>query len=332
VWLITGVAGFIGSNLLEALLHLDQKVIGLDNFATGCRCNLKLVRESVGPRAWEQFRLIEGDVQDTAVCRRATRGAHYILHQAGIGSVPRSIADPKCSHDNNVTGFLNLLMAARDNGAERLVFASSSSVYGDHPALPKVETKIGNCLSPYAATKRFSEIYAEIFACCYGMQTIGLRYFNVFGPRQDPDGAYAAVIPRWIAALINRQPVLINGDGKTSRDFCYVANVIQANILAATVRHRVALNQVYNVALASRTSLNELFDLLRVKLLPYYPHLLDSRPVYQDFRPGDVRHSEGDISKAKRLLGYRPTHTLEQGLTDALGWYRGHLNGSPSRM
>jgi UDP-N-acetylglucosamine 4-epimerase len=248
-----------------------------------------------------------------------------VLHQAALGSVPRSLANPADSHASNVTGFLNILLAARDNGVKRMVYASSSSVYGDHPDLPKVEDKIGHCLSPYAVTKRANELYAEVFARCYGMETVGLRYFNVFGPRQDPNGPYAAVIPKWIAALMKNQPVQIHGDGETSRDFCYVANVVQANLLAATVQKPEAVNQVYNVAVCARTSLNQLFDLLREGLQPGYPHLKDCRPVYGDFRSGDVRHSEADISKAAGLLGYQPSHTVQQGLSDALTWYRQNL-------
>lgn len=325
VWLVTGVAGFIGSNLLEALLRLDQRVVGLDNYATGSRHNLEQVRELVGPGKWKNFRQIDGDIRDPDTCQRASQGVNYVLHQAALGSVPRSIANPADFHASNVTGFLNVLVAARDSGTKRLVYASSSAVYGDHPELPKVEDKIGRCLSPYAATKRANELYAEVFAGCYQMETIGLRYFNVFGPRQDPNGAYAAVIPKWIAAMMRNEPIHINGDGETTRDFCYVANVVQANLLAATVQKPEAINEIYNVAVCARTSLNQLFGLLRGKLLPDYPHLKDCSPVYCDFRPGDVRHSEADISKAERFLGYKPSHTVQQGLSEALDWYRQHL-------
>jgi UDP-N-acetylglucosamine 4-epimerase len=325
VWLVTGVAGFIGSSLLEALLRLEQRVIGLDNYATGSRDNLEQVRELVGPDKWKNFRQIDGDIRDLDTCQRASQGVNYVLHQAALGSVPRSIANPADAHANNVTGFLNVLVAARDSGTKRLVYASSSSVYGDHPALPKVEDKIGRCLSPYAATKRTNEIYAEVFARCYQMETIGLRYFNVFGPRQDPKGPYAAVIPKWIAAMMRNEPIHINGDGETTRDFCYVANVVQANLLAATVQKPEAINEIYTVAVCARTSLNQLFGLLRGELLPDYPHLKDCSPVYCDFRPGDVRHSEADISKAERFLGYKPSHTVQQGLSEALDWYRQHL-------
>jgi UDP-N-acetylglucosamine 4-epimerase len=325
VWLVTGEAGFIGSNLLEALLRLNQRVIGLDSYATGSRHNLEQVRELVGPGQWKNFRQMDGDIRDLDTCQRACQGVNYVLHQAALGSVPRSLANPADSHASNVTGFLNMLVAARDSGVKRLVYASSSSVYGDHPELPKVEDKIGRCLSPYAVTKRANELYADVFARCYGLETVGLRYFNVFGPRQDPNGPYAAVIPKWIAAMMKNEPVQIHGDGETTRDFCYVANVVQANLLAATVQKSEAINETYNVAVCARTSLNQLFGLLRENLLPDYSHLKDSSPVHGDFRPGDVRHSEADISKAERSLGYQPTHTVQQGLSEALDWYRQNL-------
>jgi UDP-N-acetylglucosamine 4-epimerase len=325
-WLITGVAGFIGSNLLEELLRLNQKVVGLDNFVTGSPRNLAQVRDLVGPDLWSNFQMIEGDTRDRETCLRATRGANFVLHQAALGSVPRSIEKPTDSHDHNVTGFLNMILAARDNGIKRFVYASSSAVYGDHPDLPKIESKIGSCLSPYAATKLANELYAHVCALCYGMETFGLRYFNVFGPRQDPDGPYAAVIPKWVAAMIQKEPIYINGDGETSRDFCYVANVVQANLLAATVQTPEASDQAYNVALHARTSLNQLFFLLRDNLEPHYPHLKGCRPNYRDFRAGDVRHSEADISKAETLLGYQPTHSIEAGLTAALDWYRQNVS------
>ena len=326
VWLVTGAAGFIGSNLVESLLRLDQRVVGLDNFATGSRRNLAEVRTLVGPARWKNFRFIEGSICDLETCQRATTGVDFVLHQAALGSVPRSIANPADSHAANVTGFLNILIASRDHHVKRFVYASSSSVYGDHPDLPKIESLIGNCLSPYAATKFVNEIYADVFSRCYGLPSIGLRYFNVFGPRQDPDGPYAAVIPKWIAAMIKKEPIWINGDGTTSRDFCYVANVVQANLRAATTQHPAALNQVYNVALHARTTLNQLFQLLRKKLSPHYSHLKDFRPHYRDFRTGDVRHSEADISKARTLLGYEPSHTIAQGLAEALEWYRQNLD------
>lgn len=325
VWLVTGVAGFIGSNLLETLLRLDQRVVGLDNFATGSVVNLEEVQRLVGPQKWKNFVFNEGDVRDLATCTRVCQGVDFVLHQAALGSVPRSIAGPGESHATNVTGFLNMLIAARDNHVKRFVYASSSSVYGDAPRLPKVEHELGRSLSPYAATKRANELYADAFASCYGLETIGLRYFNVFGPRQDPNGAYAAVIPKWIAAMIQNEPIHINGDGETTRDFCYIANVVQANLLAATVTNPEAVNQFYNVALHARTSLNQLFSLLRDKLIPNHPHLENCAPVYLDFRAGDVRHSEADISKAERLLGYRPSHTVDQGLVEALDWYRNDI-------
>ena len=324
-WLVTGVAGFIGSNLLESLLRLGQTVVGLDNFSTGSQSNLDDVRASVSQEEWGNFRMIEGDICHLDTCLSASAGVDYILHQAALGSVPRSIKDPLKSHESNVNGFLNILTAAREKAVKRIVYASSSSVYGDHPALPKVEDQIGDCLSPYAVTKRINELYAGVFARCYGMELIGLRYFNVFGPRQDPEGPYAAVIPKWISAMIQNQPVFINGDGETSRDFCFVANVVQANLLAAVSSDAEALNQVYNIAVRSRTTLNELFASLRNLLLPFYPHLQNYRPTHRDFRPGDVRHSQADISKAQRLLGYQPTHSIEAGLAEALSWYRQDL-------
>jgi UDP-N-acetylglucosamine 4-epimerase len=320
-WLVTGVAGFIGSNLLEALLKDNQGVTGLDNFATGHRKNLDQVRAAVSAEQWKRFKFLEGDIRSLDDCQRAMRGVELVLHQAALGSVPRSVDDPLASNASNVTGFLNMLVAARDAGVARFVYASSSSVYGDDKRLPKVENRTGHPVSPYAATKAMNEIYADVFARCYGMQSIGLRYFNVFGPRQDPDGAYPAVIPRWIAAMIRREPVLVNGDGKTSRDFCYIANVVQANIKAATTTHPRAINQAYNIAVAERTSLNELLRLLRERLLPRCPHLKDFKPVYRDFRAGDVRHTLADISKARRLLGYRPEYGFERGLDEALDWY-----------
>jgi len=331
VWLVTGAAGFIGSSLVEALLRLNQRVIGLDNFSTGSLRNLDQIRGLVGPEKWRNFVRIEGDLRDKAACNQATGGVDYVLHQAALGSVPRSIANPQDSHDSNVTGFLNILDAARQNRAKRFVYASSSSVYGDHPGLPKREAEIGRCLSPYAVTKRINELYAEVFARCYSCESVGLRYFNVFGPRQDPNGPYAAVVPKWIAAMIKNEPIHINGDGETCRDFCYVANVVQANLLAATAEDRAAVNEVYNIAVSARTTLNQLYNVLREQLLPWYPHLQNCRPIYRDFRPGDVRYSEADISKAVRLLGYSPTHALEQGLAEALDWYRHNLSPSDTQ-
>jgi UDP-N-acetylglucosamine 4-epimerase len=320
-WLVTGVAGFIGSNLLEALLRLGQTVTGLDNLSTGRAQNLAQVRAAVGPALWKNFRWIKGDIRDAALCRRVTRGQDYILHQAALGSVPQSLEDPILTNDSNVNGFVNILWAAKGNGVKRFVFASSSAVYGDETALPQREHRIGRCLSPYATSKRINELYADVFARCYGLETMGLRYFNVFGPRQDPNGAYAAVIPKWIAAMIQNETLCINGDGSTSRDFCYVANVVQANLLAATTHNRRAVNQPFNIAVGTQTTLNELFELLRGRLSPAHGHLRGFRPRYGDFRPGDILHSRADIGQARRLLGYRPTHNLAQGLDEALDWY-----------
>jgi UDP-N-acetylglucosamine/UDP-N-acetyl-alpha-D-glucosaminouronate 4-epimerase len=320
-WAITGAAGFIGSNLSEALLKLDQRVVGLDNFATGHKRNLDEVKRLVEPAQWARFDFIEGDVCAIADCARLCEGADYVLHQAAIGSVPRSLADPIATNAANVTGLLNMLVAARDARVSRIVYASSSSAYGDHPALPKVEDAVGNPLSPYAVTKYVNELYASVFARAYGLDTVGLRYFNVFGPRQDPEAAYAAVIPKWTTAMIEGREVTIYGDGETSRDFCYVANAVQGNLLAATADNREAVNQVYNIAIGERTSLNELYTEIRRLLAPSHPHLEGAKPVHGPFRPGDVRHSLADISKARRLLGYEPTHRLSEGLKVAVEWY-----------
>jgi UDP-N-acetylglucosamine 4-epimerase len=320
-WLVTGAAGFIGSHLVEHLLKLNQKVVGLDNFATGRRQNLEEIRQATTAEQWHRFNFIQGDIQDLQLCHKACRGVDHVLHQAALGSVPRSIADPIRTHASNITGFLNLLVAARDNQVKRFVYASSSSVYGDHPDLPKREDAIGHQLSPYAVTKHVNELYAGVFASCYGIETIGLRYFNVFGPRQDPSGPYAAVIPIWVAAMLENRPVTIFGDGTTSRDFCYVANVVQANLLAATARRPDAVNQVYNIAVSARTSLAELFELIRHGLAGTFPRLQNFKPVYAAPRAGDIRHSHADISKAHERLGYEPGHTLEQGLSETLNWY-----------
>jgi UDP-N-acetylglucosamine 4-epimerase len=320
-WLVTGAAGFIGSNLVEALLKLGQKVTGLDNFATGFQHNLDQVGALVGPDAWANFTFIEGDIRVLADCRAACAGVDYVLHEAALGSVSRSMEDPIATNDTNVSGFLNMLVAARDAKVKRFVYAASSSTYGDHPALPKVEPEIGNPLSPYAVTKYVNELYAQVFGRCYGMPTIGLRYFNVFGPRQDPHGAYAAVIPQWIAALVMDKPLKINGDGETSRDFCFIDNVVQANLLAATVQTPEAVNEVYNVALNARTSLNELHAMMVALLADQFPHVLTHQPAYGDFRAGDVRHSQADIGKAERLLGFAPTHRIDEGMRNALDWY-----------
>ena len=324
-WLVTGCAGFIGSNLLEALLRLGQRVTGLDNFATGHRHNLEQVREAVGAEAWSRFRFIEGDIRSLETCREACKGAEYVLHQAALGSVPRSIDDPITSHDTNVTGFLNMLVAARDAGVKRMVYAASSAAYGDWPGLPKVEETIGRPLSPYGAGKHMNELYADVFGRCYGFQTVGLRYFNVFGPRQDPEGAYAAVIPKWIAAMLRGEIVYIYGDGETSRDFCYIDNVVQANLLAATAEDGQAVGQVYNVAVGDQTSLNTLFKSLRGLLTARDPQFECAPPVYLDFRAGDVRYSRADISKARRLLGYQPTIRAHEGLERAIEWYCSRL-------
>lgn len=324
-WLVTGAAGFIGSNLVEALLKLNQRVTGLDNFATGHRHNLDQVRAAVGAAAWERFTFIEGDIRDAATCVRACEGADHVLHQAALGSVSRSIDDPVTTNAVNVDGFLNMLVAARDAGVARFVYAASSSTYGDHPDLPKVEDKIGNPLSPYAVTKYVNELYANVFGRTYGLESIGLRYFNVFGPRQDPNGAYAAVIPQWIAALIRNDELRINGDGETSRDFCFIDNVVQANILAA-VADKDAAGQVFNVALGGRTTLNELYGMMRAELAGRFPHVAQHQPQYVDFRRGDVRHSQADIGKATSLLGYQPTHRIDAGLKQAMDWYVNDLS------
>ena len=324
-WLVTGAAGFIGSNLVEALLKLNQRVTGLDNFATGHQHNLDEVRELVGSNAWQRFSFINGDIRKYDDCLRACAGVDFVLHQAALGSVSRSIADPITTNDTNVTGFLNMITAARDAKTRRFVYAASSSTYGDHPALPKVESVIGNPLSPYAVTKYVNELFADVFARCYGTEAIGLRYFNVFGPRQDPHGAYAAVIPQWIAALIENRDLYINGDGETSRDFCFIDNVVQANILAAMAPEGAA-NQVYNVALNERTSLNELHQMMCEQLRERFPHVATHRPTFKDFRAGDVRHSQADISKAETLLGFAPTHRIGEGLRQAMAWYIEHLD------
>jgi UDP-N-acetylglucosamine 4-epimerase len=324
-WLVTGAAGFIGSNLVQALLALGQRVTGLDNFATGHRHNLEQVKDAVGSDAWMRFTFIEGDIRVLDDCARACAGVDYVLHQAALGSVPRSIANPILTNDTNIGGFLNMLVAARDAKVKRFVYAASSSTYGDHPALPKVEDQIGKPLSPYAVTKYVNELYADVFGKTYGMESIGLRYFNVFGPRQDPHGAYAAVIPQWVAALIGNQPLKINGDGETSRDFCYIDNVVQANLLAATSGPEAA-NQVYNVALNDRTSLNRLHAMMVELLAPRFPHVAAHQPQYSEFRPGDVRHSQADIGKAAALLGYAPTHRIGEGLREAMDWYVRNLS------
>lgn len=348
-WLVTGVVGFIGSHLLEALLKLNQRVVGLDNFATGHQRNLDEVQSLVSPEQWANFNFIHGDIRNLENCQRAmlfhplsvgegmgegspnySTPVEYILHQAALGSVPRSIEDPITTNETNISGFLNMLFAAREAKVKRFVYAASSSTYGDHPALPKLEDNIGKPLSPYAVTKLVNELYADVFARTYGFKTIGLRYFNIFGPRQDPEGGYAAVIPKWIASMIKGEPVYINGDGETSRDFCFIENVVQINLLAATVSdlplplgegYTSPVNQVYNVSVGDRTTLSELYEMLYINLLPNYPRLLGMKPVYRDFRAGDVRHSLADISKAATLLGYQPTQRICEGLKAAMEWY-----------
>lgn len=327
-WLITGVAGFIGSNLLETLLKLDQHVVGLDNFSTGHQRNLDEVQSKTTPAQWARFQMIRGDICNLQDCIAACSGVNHVLHEAALGSVPRSLIDPLTTNASNITGFLNMLIAARDanggKGVESFVYAASSSTYGDHPGLPKKEDLIGKPLSPYAVTKYVNELYASVFALNFGFMTIGLRYFNVFGARQDPDGAYAAVIPLWADSLLRGKTVHINGDGETSRDFCYINNVVQANLLASMTQQQEAKNQVYNVAVGGRTTLNQLFDYLRQCLAPFGvdPSV---QPVYRDFRAGDVRHSQADISKIQTMLGYVPTHTVLEGLVTSMPWYVGHL-------
>jgi len=320
-WMITGVAGFIGSNLLETLLKLNQNVLGIDNFATGFQRNLDQVAEAVTPEQWNRFRFIEGDITDRDDCMAACEGAEIILHQAAINSAPRSIDDPFTSHRVNVDGFVTLYLAARDAGVKRFVYASSSTVYGDDARLPKVEENIGRPLSPYGATKQMGEQYAYIFSKTYNFPSIGLRYFNVFGARQTFEGGYAAVIPTWLTSMLRGQPVYINGDGSTSRDFCYIANAVQANLLAGTVTNPEALDRAYNIAVGERTTLNELFGMLKNGLRVREPQMPDVEPIYRDFRAGDVPHSLADISKAQQLLGYQPTHRITDGIDAALDWY-----------
>lgn len=329
VWLVTGAAGFIGSNLVEELLGLGQTVVGLDNFSTGYEYNLNEAVENAGSTG--RFRFIEGDIRDLATCQAACEGVDYVLHQAALASVPRSISDPVASSQVNVIGFLNVLMGARDAKVKRVVYASSSSVYGDATTIPQVEDKTGQVLSPYAATKAANEMYAAVFQRTYGLESIGLRYFNVFGRRQDPNGAYAAVIPRWVARLLNDEPCEIHGDGGTSRDFCYVANAVQANILAATAKDAAVTGGAYNVACGEETSLNELFRMITSGLTRFHPGVAAATPRYTAPRQGDIRRSLADVGKARRLLGYEPTHRVAAGLEAALGWYatRGAGVGAP---
>jgi UDP-N-acetylglucosamine 4-epimerase len=320
-WLVTGSAGFIGSHLLAQLLELGQEVVSLDNFATGHRHNLDEVRAQVGESAWQRHTFLEGDIREPEACARACAGAEIVLHQAALGSVPRSIANPSATHATNATGFLNMLEAAKAAGISRFVYAASSSTYGDHPGLPKVEPVIGRPLSPYAVTKYLNELYADVFARCYGMQTVGLRYFNVFGPRQDPNGPYAAVIPRWIAAMKAGERCAVNGDGETSRDFCYVANAVQANLLAGTASGPDAVNQVYNVAFGEATSLLALHEMIGTRIKERRPDMTIEAPEHAPFRAGDVRHSLADIGKARKLLGYEPGYSVRRGMAETVDWY-----------
>ena len=323
IWLITGVAGFIGSNLLETLLRLDQKVVGLDNFSTGNEYNLKEVQGLVSKKQWANFTFIKGNISNLKSCQLACQGIDYVLHQAAIGSVPRSIKDPINTNKSNITGFLNMLVAAKDANVKNFVYAASSSTYGDHKKLPKKEHIIGNPLSPYAVTKYVNELYADVFNKSYEFNSIGLRYFNVFGKRQTPNSTYAAVIPKWIHAIIKSEEIFINGDGKTSRDFCFIENAIQANILAATNTNKKAFNNIYNIALGDRTSLNELYAMLQ-SAINKQSNIKHSKLIYRDFRAGDVKHSQADISKAKNLLGYRPTHKVKPGIDETINWHLEH--------
>lgn len=318
-WLVTGVAGFIGSNLLETLLKLNQTVIGLDNFATGHQHNLDEVKSLVSEAQWNSFTFHQGDIREYKDCEKALSGVDYVLHQAALGSVPRSIADPLTTNAANITGFINMLQAAKEQGVKSFTYAASSSTYGDHPALPKVEENIGNPLSPYAVTKYVNELYAGVYARTYGFKTIGLRYFNVFGQRQDPNGAYAAVIPKWTAAMINGEDVFINGDGETSRDFCFIENTVQMNILAATASEEVK-DQVYNVAVGDRTTLNDLYSAIQTALDTQDVEV-KGELIYRDFRAGDVRHSQANVSKAMNNLGYKPEFKILEGIDKAMGWY-----------
>ena len=325
IWLITGVAGFIGSNLLETLLILNQKVVGLDNFDTGHQHNidqaLEDAQQATGKDLSNNFKFIDGDIRELKDCEQACDGVDYVLHQAALGSVPRSIEDPINTNRANIDGFLNMLVASKDANIKRFVYAASSSTYGDPPDLPKIEDKIGSPLSPYAVTKVVNELYAQVFAKTYGFKTIGLRYFNIFGKRQDPNGAYAAVIPKWVAAILNQEQVFINGDGETSRDFCYIDNTVQMNLLAATTDNDKATDQVYNVALNDRTSLNKLYQMIEERLIQRTQGLERKNPIFRDFRAGDVRHSQANIDKAIELLKYQPKYKIEKGMDEAMDWY-----------
>jgi UDP-N-acetylglucosamine/UDP-N-acetylgalactosamine 4-epimerase len=329
-WLVTGIAGFIGSNLLEKLLILNQKVVGLDNFDTGHQHNIDQAIEdanrATGKDLSDNFNFINGDIRELNDCQLACNGVDYVLHQAALGSVPRSIENPINTNKANIDGFLNMLVASKEANIKRFVYAASSSTYGDHPDLPKVESKIGNPLSPYAVTKVVNELYAQVFAKTYGFKTIGLRYFNIFGKRQDPNGAYAAVIPKWVAAILNKEDVFINGDGETSRDFCYIDNTVQMNLLAATTDNDKAIDQVYNVALNDRTSLNKLYQMIEDKLIQRTEGLEKKEPIYRDYRAGDVRHSQANIDKAIELLNYQPKYMISKGMNEAMDWYISSLS------
>ncbi len=332
-WLVTGVAGFIGSNLLEKLLILNQKVVGLDNFDTGYQHNIDQAIEDASiasgkdiKQLKQDFTFIEGDIRKLEDCQKACSDVDYVLHQAALGSVPRSIEDPINTNKANIDGFLNMLVASRDAKVRRFVYAASSSTYGDHPGLPKVEGEIGAPLSPYAVTKVVNELYSSVFAKTYGFKTVGLRYFNIFGKRQDPEGAYAAVIPKWVSDILSGLDVFINGDGKTSRDFCYIDNTVQMNLLAATTEDSNSTDQVYNVAVNDQTDLNQLYQMIEEKLIDRVNGLTEKKPIYRDFRVGDVRHSLADISKAKNLLGYDPSHRINKGLDESMDWYISDLS------
>ena len=326
-WLVTGCAGFIGSNLVETLLTLNQNVVGLDNFATGHKYNLNHIKSSVTSEQWNNFNFIEGDITNFDTCITITKGVDIVLHQAALGSVPRSIDNPVNSNASNVSGFLNMLTSSKDNGVKRFVYASSSSVYGDSQELPKVEERTGNLLSPYAVTKYVNELYMGVFYKCYGFESIGLRYFNVFGKRQDPNGAYAAVMPKWISQMLNGEDVYINGDGETSRDFTYIDNVVQANIMAGMTTNSEAFAKAYNTAAGGRETLNNLYNAIANGLEEKLPELNIKKVIYRDFRAGDIRHSNANINQAKELLGYEPTHSLEQGLKESLSWYINDIKG-----
>ncbi|MCB0391661.1 MAG: SDR family oxidoreductase [Bdellovibrionales bacterium] len=321
VWLVTGCAGFIGTNLVKKLISLNQKVVGLDNFSTGLKSNIEFLNQLASTNPNSSFEFYEGDIRALEDCQKAMSDVDFVLHQAALGSVPRSIKNPLASHESNVSGFLNVLWAAKESGIQRVVYASSSSIYGDNPNLPKVEHSIGKPLSPYAATKFMNEVYADVFAKTYGLETIGLRYFNVFGPHQQPNGPYAAVIPKWIGLMLEQKPITIFGDGETSRDFCFIDNVVQMNLKCATTKNKNAANQEYNVAYHQQTSLNQLFYMIKEMLMELEPNINFHEPQYEDFRAGDVRHSLADINKGSQLIGYEPTDDIESGLRKSIKWY-----------